>query len=207
MKPAFQGGFLRFWASRFSQKIADMRGANHVRASGHAAEILLILSRVLVVFRRNYGRACGFIVPRGRVNLETRLHVGRRKIVALEKQGRLHRLGEGIDSAVAKIEARLRIDALAVTAKSLKRQRGKMHVMRDDLRLNEREKILEVVQSVDAMSGEKDVTGFLIGDGANKAAIGGNDGLKKGCAFWFVIEDRNQGRRVDNDHRGKPKSS
>jgi hypothetical protein len=57
------------------------------------------------------------------------------------------------------------------------------------------------------MSGEKDVTGFLIGDGADKAAISGNDGLKKGSAFWFVIEDRTQGRRVDNDHRGKPKSS
>jgi len=167
----------------------------------------LIRVESLVFFRRNYRSACGLCATGQGLSSETRLHVGRRKIVALEKQGRLHRLGEGIDGAVAKIEARLRIDALAVTAKGFKRQPGKMHVMRDDLRLNEREKILEVVHSVDAMSGEKDVTGFLIGDGADKAAIGGNDGLKKGCAFWLVIEDRNQGRRVDNDHRGKPKSS
>jgi hypothetical protein len=54
---------------------------------------------------------------------------------------------------------------------------------------------------------DQDVTGFLIGDGADKTAIGGDDGLIKGRAFRLVIENCNQRGRVDDDHLGKPKSS
>ena len=96
----------------------------------------LIRVESLVVFRRNYRRACALCTTGRGLNSKTRLHVGCGEVVALEKQGRLHRLGEGIDGAVAKIEARLGVNAFAVTAEGLKGERGKVHVVRDYFRLN-----------------------------------------------------------------------
>jgi hypothetical protein len=46
--------------------------------------------------------------------LQRRLHVGLREVSALEEQGGIHGLGESVGCAIGEIQARLRIDALAV---------------------------------------------------------------------------------------------
>ena len=58
-----------------------------------------------------------------------------------------------------------------------------MDVVRNDFCLDESEEVLEVVQSVHATSGIKNVTGFLIRDGAYETTTGSEYGLRKGCAF------------------------
>jgi len=78
---------------------------------------------------------------------------------------------------------------------------------RNDFCLDESEEVLEVVQSVHATSGVKNVTGFLIRDGADETTIGSDYGFVKGRAFRLVIESGDGRRRVYYDHRGKPKSS
>jgi hypothetical protein len=71
----------------------------------------------------------------------------------------------------------------------------------------EGEKILKIIKPVDAAFGEKDMTGFLISHGADETPISGGNGCIKGCAFRFVVENGYQRRCINDDHRGKPKSS
>jgi hypothetical protein len=78
------------------------------------------------------------------------------------------------------------MDALAVAPERLKRQSGKLHIVRDDLGFDEGEKILKIIKPVDAAFGEKDMTGFLISHGADEAPISGGNGCIKGCAFRLV---------------------
>ena len=104
-----------------------------------------------------------------------------------------HGFGEGVHGAIAEIESGLRIDALAVASKRLESQGGEMDIVRNDFRLDQSQEILEVVQPVYATSGVKNVTGFLIGDGADETTIGADYGFVKGCAFRFVIENGDEG--------------
>jgi hypothetical protein len=56
MKPAFQGGFLRFWVS-FSQKVAGLRGAN---LSAHPASLpifLIPVESLVLRQRRNFQKS------------------------------------------------------------------------------------------------------------------------------------------------------
>src|SRR5271156_2518917 len=108
------------------------------------------------------------------------------KSLPLKSRGGAHCFGEGVHGAIAEIEFRLRIDALAVASKGLERQGGEME--RNDFCLDESEEVLEVVQSVHATSGVKNVTGFLIRDGADETTIGSDYGFVKGRAFRLVIE-------------------
>lgn len=64
-----------------------------------------------------------------------------------------------------------------------------MDVVRNDFCLDESEEVLEVVQPVHATSGLKNVTGFLIRDGADETTIGSDYGFVKGRAFRLVIEN------------------
>jgi hypothetical protein len=79
--------------------------------------------------------------------------------------------------------------------------------VRYDLGFDEGEKILKIIKPVDAAFGEKDMTGFLISHGADETPISGGNGCIKGCAFRFVVENGYQRRCINDDHRGKPKSS
>src|ERR1700731_3631643 len=67
--------------------------------------------------------------------------------------------------------------------------------------------LLQVIKPFDTASGAKDVAGFLITDGANKSPINCDNRIVERGAFGLVVENGNQCGRVDNDHRGKPKSS
>jgi hypothetical protein len=42
---------------------------------------------------------------------------------------------------------------------------------------------------------------------SNEATVGSGYRLEKSRPFRFMVEDRDEGGAVDNDHRGKPKSS
>jgi len=97
------------------------------------------------------------------------------EIVALEQQRRAHLLREGVNRAVAEIESRFGINALSEASKSFHRHSGKLYIMRNDFCLDESEKVLEVIKPFDAASGAKDVSGLLIGDGANKSPRGGDN--------------------------------
>src|SRR4051812_36801470 len=68
------------------------------------------------------------------------LYVRRRKVIALEQQARIHRLGERVGSAIAKIKPRFGIDALAITPECLKGESSEVDVVRDNLRLDEGKK-------------------------------------------------------------------
>ena len=68
-----------------------------------------------------------------------------------------------------------------------------MDVVRNDFGLDQSQEVLEVVQTVDPTSGVKNVTGFLIGDGADQTTIGSDYGFVKGGAFRFAIENGDQG--------------
>ena len=61
--------------------------------------------------------------------------------------------------------------------------------MRDDLGVDEGKEVLKVVKPIDAALGDEDMTRFLKGDGADKAALGGSNRRIEGSAFRFVIED------------------
>ena len=52
-----------------------------------------------------------------------------------------------------------------------------MQVVRNNLGLDEGQKVLEIVKAVDAAFGDEDVAGLLIGDGADEAAVGCNNRL------------------------------
>ena len=55
--------------------------------------------------------------------------------------------------------------------------------------LIESQEVLEVVQPVDPTSGVKNVTGFLIGDGADETTVRSDYGFVKGRAFRLAIEN------------------
>jgi hypothetical protein len=59
--------------------------------------------------------------------------------------------------------------------------------------LDQSQQILEVVQPVDATSGVKNMTGFLIRDGADETTIGSDYGFVEGRAFRFAIENGDEG--------------
>ena len=73
--------------------------------------------------------------------------------------------------------------------------------------IEEHKKILKIVKPVDAVLSEKHMPRFLIRHRADEASIRGGNRFVKGCAFWFVVENGDQRGCVDDDHRGKPKSS
>ncbi len=63
--------------------------------------------------------------------------------------------------------------------------------------------------SVSAKSSHLNSNGafILIGHGADETTVGGGNGFIKGRAFRLVVENGYQRGCVDDDHRGKPKSS
>jgi hypothetical protein len=60
-----------------------------------------------------------------------------------------------------------------------------IHVVRDNLGLDEGKKVFEVVKPVDPAFGDQNVPCLLIGHSADEAAVGCGNHFKEGCAFRF----------------------
>jgi hypothetical protein len=100
-----------------------------------------------------------------RLNGSSRTNVRRGEIFALEQERRVERPGERIGGAVAKVEPRLRMDALAEVAVCLQSRRGLLAIKRHDLGAKLGQQGRQLIEPRLSRPAENHDADFLEGDG------------------------------------------
>jgi hypothetical protein len=127
-------------------------------------------------------------------------YVGLTKIGALEKQWRVDALGERVSGAVAKIEARLRVHALAETRKRRERFPRMLLAEGHDLKIVILQKAPHPSERSLATAGADDHAGLKHGHSGDEKSFRFLNSLCLNRRIRLRLKDRDQSGAVYSDH-------
>jgi hypothetical protein len=126
------------------------------------------------------------------------------KVGTFEEKGRIEAFGERVGNAIAKVEARLRMNGLPKEGIGADGGLRLSRVEADRFGLDEIKVLEELVNACDAAAEQQDNRGFIDVKNGYEATVGFGDHLDEIPALWLFLQNGDKGGGINDDQSKTP---